>query len=495
MRTKPLVLAVASFAAVALAQDLRITSGPVDNQVFQRNADQTADLRLAGTAANKKANGKEIEARLIAADNSTVPGFDWTALGKIQKLKWSGELKRVPAGGPYRLEVRLQGSESTISIANLLVGDLWVLAGQSNMEGHGDLIDVQPPSPLVHSFDMADRWGVAEEPLHTLVNAADPVHWPLNAQREPEQLTGERLETYVVNRKKGAGLGLPFAVEMVQRTGVPVGLIPCAHGGTSMDQWNPALKDREGESLYGSMYRRVQAVGGQVKGVLWYQGESDTNPAAAPLFLGKFEALVKATRADFNLPDLPFYYVQIGRHIDKTNFAEWNKVQLAQLRAESDVPHLGMVAAVDLQLDDGIHVGTQDLKRLAIRLADLACHDLFPRIKDYGERKRGPRPVAAIYTDGVVKVTFSGVNGRLQSDGRMAGFSIHESTGAETPMIYRSRVDAAEASSVLLYVQGKLPQNATLWYGFGKDPYCNVRDADDMAVPVFELNIGAPAAR
>lgn len=205
MRTKPLVLAVASFAAVALAQDLRITSGPVDNQVFQRNADQTADLRLAGTAANKKANGKEIEARLIAADNSTVPGFDWTALGKIQKLKWSGELKRVPAGGPYRLEVRLQGSESTISIANLLVGDLWVLAGQSNMEGHGDLIDVQPPSPLVHSFDMADRWGVAEEPLHTLVNAADPVHWPLNAQREPEQLTGERLETYVVNRKKGRG--------------------------------------------------------------------------------------------------------------------------------------------------------------------------------------------------------------------------------------------------------------------------------------------------
>jgi sialate O-acetylesterase len=494
VRTKPLVLVAACFAA-ALAQDLRITSGPVDNQVFQRNADQTADLRLTGTTINKKANGKEIEARLIAADSNTVPGFDWTVLGKIQKLKWSGELKRVPAGGPYRLEVRQQGSDSTISIANLLVGDLWVLAGQSNMQGEGDLIDVQPPSPLVHSFDMADRWGVAEEPLHTPVNAADPVHWPLNSQREPERLTGERLETYVVNRKKGAGLGLPFAVEMVQRTGIPVGLIPCAHGGTSMDQWNPALKDREGESLYGSMYRRVQAVGGQVKGVLWYQGESDSNSTAAPLFLGKFEALVKAVRADLNQPDLPFYYVQIGRHIDKTNFAEWNKVQLAQLRAETDLPHLGMVTAVDLQLDDGIHVGTQDLKRLAVRLADLACHDLFPRIKDYGERKRGPRPVAAIYQNGVVKVTFSGVNGRLQSDGRMAGFSIRESTGAEIPMIYRSRVDAAEASTVLLYVQGKLPQNATLWYGFGKDPYCNVRDADDMAVPVFELNIAAAAAR
>jgi sialate O-acetylesterase len=55
-------------------------------------------------------------------------------------------------------------------------------------------------------------------------------------------------------------------------------------------------------------------------------------------------------------------------------------------------------------------------------------------------------------------------------------------------------VDSAEASTVLLYVQGKLPQNAILWYGFGKDPYCNVRDAADLAVPVFELKIAAAAA-
>ena len=63
-------------------------------------------------------------------------------------------------------------------------------------------------------------------------------------------------------------------------------------------------------------------------------------------------------------------------------------------------------------------------------------------------------------------------------------------------MIYRSRVDAAEASApCCCTVQGSFPQNATLWYGFGKDPYCNVRDADDMAVPVFQLNIAAAGAR
>ncbi len=486
---KQAFLPAALFLTAAFAQEIKITSGPVDNQVLQRDAAQTASVQLSGVATGKKVNGKDIEARLLAADTTALPGFDWTSIAKIQKLKWTAELKGVPTGGPYRLEVRLQGTDSALSVANLLVGDLWVLAGQSNMEGVGYLVDVQQPSPLVRSFDLADRWRIAEEPLHTFVNAADPVHWPLNAERVPERFTGERLETYVTNRKKGAGLGLPFAVEMMTRTGIPIGLIPCAHGGTSMDQWNPEWKDREGESLYGSMYRRVQTAGGKVRGILWYQGESDANPKNASTFFDKFAAFVKAVRADFNQPDLPFYYVQLGRHVDSSNLAEWNSVQLAQLRAESEIRRVSMVAAVDLQLDDVIHVNTQDLKRLAHRLADVACLDLFRSLKNYGEMKRGPRPVDATYDNGVVKVNFSGVNGRLESEGRMAGFSIHDSSGVWAPIIYKSRVDPAEASTVLLYVQGRIPENATLWYGFGKDPYCNVRDASDMAVPVFSLKI------
>jgi sialate O-acetylesterase len=490
MRAAWSVAAPFFLAISAYPQELRITSGPADNQVLQRDAEQTARIALSGTVAGKKVDGKDVEARLLDARAADLPGFHWSRISKIQKQRWSGELKDIPTGGPYRLEVRMVGVETTVvSVANLLVGDLWVLAGQSNMEGHGDLLDVQPPSPIVRNFDMADRWRQAEEPLHTVVSAVDPVHWPLNGQNQPERLTGQQLEDYMASRKKGAGLGLPFAIEMVARTGVPIGLIPCAHGGTSMDQWSPAWKDREGESLYGSMVRRVVAAGGHVRGVLWYQGESDANPKAEPLFHEKFEGFVKALRADLNQPELPFYYVQIGRHIDGSNVAEWNRIQLDQLRAEAEIPHAGMVSAVDLQLDDTIHVGTGDLKRLGHRLADLVSIDLFPRLKNYGELKRGPRPVVAALDGGVVKVGFAGVNGRLQSDGRISGFSIHDSKGAPLPVIYKTRVDPAEASTVLLYVQGKLPPDAMLWYGFGKDPYCNVRDAADMAVPVFAMKI------
>jgi sialate O-acetylesterase len=476
-----LVLAV---VLLARAQEVRITDGIADYQVFQRGPEQTADFKLSGTVAGKKVNGKNIEARLLA-DDRALGNFDWVPIGKVAKQKWSGELKHVPTGGPYRLELRVEGATTVFSVHQVLVGDLWILAGQSNMEGVGNLVDVEPPIPQVHSFDMADKWLVAEEPLHTLVNATDPVHWRLNQNKEPERWTGERLDKYLNERKRGAGLGLPFAEEMVRRTGVPVGLIPCAHGGTSMDQWSPALKDREGESLYGSMLRRFHAVGGNVRGILWYQGESDANPKAAPAFLNKFEDFVKAVRLDFKEPELPFYYVQIGRHADNKNVAEWNAVQAAQLKAESDLENVGMIVSIDATMDDPIHLSTASLKRVGRRIADRACHDLFPNLKEYADLKPGPRPVAAKYQDGVLKVTFTGVNGKLGSDGRISGFSIQDEKGEALPLIYRAVLDPGDTDAVLLYLAPKPPQNAALRYGAGKDPYCNVHDEADRPVPVF----------
>ena len=63
----------------------------------------------------------------------------------------TGETLEIPAGGPYQVG----GAQ------NVLVGDLWILAGQSNMEGVGDLVDVETPHPLVHSFQSRERWAPA----------------------------------------------------------------------------------------------------------------------------------------------------------------------------------------------------------------------------------------------------------------------------------------------------------------------------------------------
>ena len=223
-------LAGGSSGATLLAQQkpaIVIQDRLASYQVLQRNEDGTAAVSLGGTSTG----AGTIEARL--RKNGTTLR-DWSEVGRAVEGTFSARIERIPTGGEYTLELRLRDgagkTTATTAVEHLLVGDLWVLAGQSNMQGVGNLTNVEPPSPRVHSFDMADRWQVAEEPLHWLLEAVDSVHWRNRTDREErEREARKQRET----RTKGAGLGLAFANEMVRRTGVPVGLVPCAHGGTS----------------------------------------------------------------------------------------------------------------------------------------------------------------------------------------------------------------------------------------------------------------------
>ena len=471
---KPIALFLVC-CSLAAAQELRIAGGLVSQQVLQRDSANKASVKVIGSA--DLLDGKPVDARITAGRRVVE---NWLPVGKVENSAWTADLKGIPMGGPYKIELR-SGTAPISAIDDVLVGDLWVLAGQSNMEGVGDLVDVQPSDPKVRSFDLNDEWIIAKDPLHSLRSAVDRVHWAKNAAGEPFRMEGETLARYNQARKKGAGPGLPFAVEMVKKTGVPIGLIPCAHGGTSMSQWDPALRDQGADSLYGSMLRRVQAVGGKVAGVLWYQGESDANPKAAPLFAEKFTAFVAAIRTDFAQPDLPFYYVQLGRNISVTNHVEWNQIQEAQRLAETAIPHSGMVAAVNTTIDDGVHVGAADHKRLGKQLSILAL----------GSLKRGPRPVSAKVEPGIhpntsfLRVTFSDVNGKLESEGRISGFSIRNPLGEAWTGVFKIIPAPDDPSAVLLVFAGKLPEGAVLHYGFGKDPYCNLRDSAGMDAPVF----------
>jgi sialate O-acetylesterase len=459
----------------ALAQTIAIQSGAVPGQVFQRGADGKADVSLSGTAT--EADGRAL---IVKLSRGIVPvfGFASKRMGAVENGKWAVTLTGVPAGGPYKLEIRVDKSKAYAELDDLYVGDIWVLAGQSNMEGVGNLENVQPPHPRVRMFDMVEeKWMQATEPLHNLPGSMDKVHWRLNDQKQPERYTGARLAEYNTNRKKGAGLGLAFGSAYEKHSGVPVALLPCAHGGTSMDQWDPGRWDRNdpGASLYGSMMRRVGAIGGKVKGVLWYQGESDANPKAAPVYREKFERLIARIRTDLNSPSLPFYYVQIGRHISSASVEPWNQVQEAERLLEQSVANTAVFAALDSDLDDGIHVSTPDLKRLGFNMAAFAA----------GKAKRGPRLVSAAVEGQVIRLRFTEVNGKLTSAGRISGFSVINAANEVVPVVYKAEIGTTGEASVLLHFQGKLPEGATIHYGRGKDPYCNLRDEMGFGLVAF----------
>ena len=348
------------------------------------------------------------------------------------------------------------------------------------------------PTCKVMALGMNGHWGYAVEPLHWLVDSPDPIHSGDPATRK------ERSEKEHKTRTKGAGLGLPFANALVAETHIPIGLIACAHGGTSLEDWSPSKKGEGGKSLYGSMLRQVKLAGGKVKGVLWYQGESDAmqGQPIADTYAKSFSNFIAAVRQDFSQADLPFYYVQIGRFIHAGDPKPWNTVQESQRTLTETLRNTGVISVIDLPLDDLIHVGTSGLARSGERLANLVLRDHFGLVggttPTLDRVVKGHDHTLVVKFKDVNKLTYKTVNstrvpvaeGGLQPVRHIAGFSIRMADGKEIPLIYEALVNTAR-DAVVLKLNGDVPAGASLWYGWGFDPYCNLTDTLDMAVPVF----------
>lgn len=474
---RPWWLYAATMALCAGARALTVDGGLSNFQVLQANDSNAADVTLAGSATA----GGAVQAQVAGPAGEVKP---WADIAPINGGKWQGALTALPVGGPYTVSLRVLDSAGApveqAAVTDVLVGDLWILAGQSNMQGYANLVNTETEDPLVHAYAFSDQWKIAKDPLHVLEESHDVVH-----AAPPDDATRAQQIKDAYARTKGGGLGMTFAKELAKRTGRPIGLVPCAHGGTSMDQWNPAAKDQGGASLYGSMFRRFAAVGGRVKGVLWYQGEAEANPQLSAAFPDKFKAFIDAVRKDFSAPELPFIYVQLGRfvHAD-VEFKSWNTVQIAQLNISAELKNVAMASAVDLTLDDPIHIGIEGHKVLGARMANLAEALVYG-----GKVAPGPRveSVTRMVTQfgPTVRVKFTSPNGALQAKGAVSGFTISKGPdGDDTPAIYKQEIAADDLSTIVLWAN-ELPENPHLWYGRGLDPHCNLSDAAGMGVPVF----------
>ncbi len=440
---------------------MKITHGLLDGQVLQRDRHGFGRARITGQTAATGA----VEARI---------GKRWQPIGRAANGTFHATLTGLKTGGPYRVEFRI-GDERLI-VRDVFVGDVWILAGQSNMEGVGNLCDAPKPHPLVRCFSMADEWRQAEEPLHYRPEAVDAVHAGPNP---PNRQALERGRKALL---KGVSPGLAFGLEMRRRTGVPQGLLACAHGGTSMAQWSPALRDQGGESLYGAMYRRYVKLGQPVAGMLWYQGESDANAEAAPKYTERMVALVAAVRRDLGLPQLPWYLVQIGRHASTEDPRWWNHIQEQQRMLPARIRNLAVAPAVDLELDDGIHLSGRAQQILGRRLARLTTRPgiALERIEIVPTPNLPPAQQARS-----LRLTYRHVTGGLISPGLPTGFVIVSQHGQDTLGLFKTTL---HGNQVLLHTGMVLAQleRMSISYGHGRMPCCNITDCAGMGLPVMQ---------
>lgn len=466
---------------------MKIIDGLIDHGVLQRRDGDKSDAAFDGECA---AEGAVLAT--VKSKGKTVAGFDGRRVGNAAKGCFSGSIKGLPAGGPYEIRLSIEGAPREKCVAkDLLVGDLWIAAGQSNMQGCGWLRHPPKIDPSVRAFYMSDEWKPARDPIHNLWQAVDPVHVLLNGG----------VPHPTPHPQWGTGPAVAFAMAMRKSTGVPQGVIACAHGGTSMDQWNPARAPAEGTScLYGAMLRRLRKNGGKVAGVIWYQGCNEANPVDAPLFTRRNKDLVKAFRRDCGDPKLPIVMVQIARVVngaspDGEAARAWESVRDQQRRLQGAIPRLCVVPAIDLALDDGIHLCEDDQHLLGWRIAQAMCSMTL------GEAKAGPAPIELCHVTTepdflgrlCAIVEFDNVVGSLttgEGGPRPVGFEIEGAMGH----VFDVTLDGSRAI-VRTDLGGSCVDGVSLVYGRGCDPVCNICDESMRSIPAFgPVPLGRPRA-
>ncbi|MBE6974175.1 MAG: sialate O-acetylesterase [Ruminococcaceae bacterium] len=422
-------------------------------------------------------NGDDVcQVLLTDVDEIRWGSFRGPAEGRIHWEKTEGGwiLRGIPVGGPYCVTV----NEETFT--DIYVGDVWLLAGQSNMEGVGWLTEedrVFEGEEDVRSFGMDDLWVPARGRLHRPWLAVDKVHTEAlicDPGNDPEN--------------RGIGPGLYFAQKMKAATGVPQGVICCAHGGTALHQWDPALKVQgPGKSLYAAMMRRFRANGSHVRGLFWYQGCSDAMSRKHEAFTEKTKVLFENAREDFG--PVPIVQVQLGNvtcGVMPNWDSDWSSVREQQRVMAAAVPMLDTVSTIGMEKDDAVHLSSASQKEIGRSAAESMCALLglegYLPAPVYKSHKVYP---AWLQRCTIIEVEYDHVWGGLRADGVAAGFALSNTDEKALPN-WVAKV-SVEGNKVYLRVPRTVEQleNWYMYYGYGANPYCNIMDQHGRRIPAM----------
>jgi len=382
--------------------------------------------------------------------------------------RWRVTLPAQKASATPRI-LTVENAGKRIRFTDVLCGDVWLCSGQSNMyfslneakRGADIAREASAATPLrLFKYSPYAETGTTPWDSVALQKADD-----LDFFSGRWQLDGARAASAF------SAVGYVFARRLQHATGIPIGVIELAVGGSPLISWldratlesdplfEPALHDwRHSDYLMGwcreradlnlkyatSPFQRycyepcynfeagvARITRFPIRGVVWYQGESDAdNPE---LYRKLFPLLVSDWRGQWGYP-FPFYYVQLSR-IDRPS---WNHFRNMQRELLPEVPRSGMVVTSDL--GDSLNVHYSDKQPVGLRLARLALHDT------YGKHEvvcQGPLISAASERVGHIVLHFSGAEGLKTSDGRAPrGFAVMNARGRVLPVTARIMADS-----------------------------------------------------
>ncbi len=291
--------------------------------------------------------------------------------------RWRVDLAPLAAGGPHTLSIA-QGSQK-VELKNILVGEVWICGGQSNMQwtlkqsdGGSDAI-AKSANDKIRLFTVPRKG--SDKPETNVVG-----NWSVAG---PET-TGDF-----------SGVGYFFGRDLQKQLDVPVGLIASNVGGTAAEQWmskesiesNADLKDMskpQGASmLYNSMIAPLAPYA--IAGATWYQGES--NAGRAFQYRKLLPAMIKNWRETFAQGDFPFLIVQIAPYqaiVNEPSDSVWAEIRDAQLNVSQNVPKTSLVVTTDVGDERDIHPRRKE--PIGQRLA------LAARAVAYGQTDRALNP-------------------------------------------------------------------------------------------------------
>ncbi len=504
-----LVIAVVMAAFVALVAPLSAVAEVRLPTLFTRSMvlQREAEIPVWGWAAA----GEKVVVTLADKSVETVAGEDGA---------WSVKLAAMPAGGPHTLTV---AGSNTIVVEDVLIGEVWLASGQSNMNMPIDWGVFGPAG----SAEL--KQGLAEADLPNfrmfLVDRAI-------AGQPADDVRGSWVVCKGNNILKWSAVGYFFGRELHGELGVPVGIIKSAVGGTpveswmnrnalieavpelatSIEQWDRNVANFSEEAyqqelkawqekaakaaadgkpaprkpvratenawrpncLYNGMISPLSPYA--IRGVIWYQGES--NAHAAERYRTTFPMMIKSWRAEWGQGDVPFLFVQLANFREQaaepveSKWAELREAQTSTL----NLPNTAMAVTIDIGEANDIH--PKNKRDVGLRLALAAKKLAYGKDIVYS----GPMLKSSSVEGGKVRLTFNHVGGGLVArSGALKGFAL---AGADGVFHW---AEATIDGAAVIVQSDKVASPTALRYAWADNPECNLYNAEGLPASPFRI--------